>query len=153
MTIKNAELDALALAQVQIFNLMQSKGMNQKALAKALKVSESHVSQLLHGEPRNMSIKKLAKICYLLDDRLEITTQTLMAMEKAAEEASLEKQRAHVLLTGEHPTNHVRTAALASNWVIHVGESLQPGSSASWKAETQTANSGTESQSDLCYAV
>ena len=61
----------LLKAQTLIYQLLDHQGIDQAALARKLGQTEAHVSALLSGT-RNMTLKTLARICYLLDSQVNL---------------------------------------------------------------------------------
>ncbi len=72
----------LLKAQTLIYQLMEHQGIDQATLAKKLGQSEAHVSALLSGT-RNMTLKTLARICYLLNSQLTLLAEPLENTEKS----------------------------------------------------------------------
>ncbi|MEZ5894995.1 MAG: XRE family transcriptional regulator [Parvularculaceae bacterium] len=73
---EDAEDVALMKAQGLIEWVMDRKSVTQKELAERLGVSQSAVSQLLGLSPKNLSVKKLARILRALGDEVVITSAT-----------------------------------------------------------------------------
>ncbi len=69
-----AEEAAIAEVQLLIAELMEEKGISQKELAARLGVSQSAVSQLMGLSPRNLSVRKLARVLFALEDTLFVTS-------------------------------------------------------------------------------
>lgn len=63
--------------QCSIQKLLNHRGWTQKDLAEALGVSESTVSQLFSDDARNLTLRRLAKIFHVLDDRCWLTSDVL----------------------------------------------------------------------------
>lgn len=93
----DAQLDAQALAKVQMFNLMKARGLKQRELATLLNVSPQYVSRMLHEEGYNVSLNRLAEVFFVLGERLEITSDMLLAKERVSEanSARLAKHHTH----------------------------------------------------------
>jgi transcriptional regulator with XRE-family HTH domain len=69
-------------AQTLIYQLLEKQGIDQAQLAKILNQTESHVSSLLSGK-RNMTLKTLARIGYLLGYQINLEFSPLPSPMKS----------------------------------------------------------------------
>lgn len=73
--------DALIVnVQFAIHNLLEAKGMSRAELARALGVSEARVSQLFDDNPKNLTLRTIARIFYVLGEEPQITCPTLQSI-------------------------------------------------------------------------
>ena len=72
------EMEEAAIMKTQglIEWIMDSRGISNKELAERLDVSQSAISQMLGLSPKNLSVKKLARVMNALDDELVITSKS-----------------------------------------------------------------------------
>jgi transcriptional regulator with XRE-family HTH domain len=75
-----AEDALITEVQFAIHNLLEAKGMSRADLARALGVSEARVSQLFSENSRNLTLKTIARIFFVLDEEPQITSPTLHKM-------------------------------------------------------------------------
>lgn len=73
--VLEAEEAAVARAQGLIEWAMERIDVTNKELARRLNVSQAAISQMLGLSPKNLSVKKLARVLLALDDRLVITSE------------------------------------------------------------------------------
>ena len=73
-----AEEELIADVQMFIINNMEEQGITRSELAKRLDVSKSAVSQMLSLEPQNLSLRKVARVCAVLDAKISIARQSLV---------------------------------------------------------------------------
>ncbi|RYZ72543.1 MAG: XRE family transcriptional regulator [Proteobacteria bacterium] len=82
--IAEIEEDALANIQGMAQRLLHAKKMKNKDLAKAMDVSEAHVSKLLNGDdPTNLTIKAAARLFHGLGEELVFTCAGIEALDRA----------------------------------------------------------------------
>lgn len=81
--IAEAEEEALANVQGMVQRLLRSKKMKNKDLAAAMGVSEPHVSNLLNGDPKNLTIKAAARLFLHLEEELVFTCAGIQALDRA----------------------------------------------------------------------
>lgn len=74
--VLEAEEAAVMKAQGLIEWIMHTRGISNKELAARLDVSQAAVSQMLGLSPKNLSMKKLARVLHALDDELVITSKS-----------------------------------------------------------------------------
>jgi transcriptional regulator with XRE-family HTH domain len=72
-----AEDTLIADVQFAIHNLMEAKGMSRADLARALKVSDARISQIFHDNPKNLTLRTLARIFHVLGEEPQLTSATL----------------------------------------------------------------------------
>lgn len=71
-----AEETLVAEAQMLLHMMMKEKGVSQAQLARMLGVSRAHVSQLFSLEPKNLSLKKVARIASILGSSVTLTDRS-----------------------------------------------------------------------------
>lgn len=69
-----AEEKAIASAQALIEWLMDEEGLSRKSLAERLGISQAAVSQLLGLSPKNLTVRRLARVLHALGDDLVLTS-------------------------------------------------------------------------------
>lgn len=79
-----AEEVALARVQSMAVRLLAARGLKQVDLARRMQVSEAHVSDLFADEPKNLSIKKAARLFYHLGEDLNFTCKGIEMLDKEA---------------------------------------------------------------------
>lgn len=70
-----AEEELIADAQMYLLNLMAQKRVSKAELARLLGVSNSAVSQMFSLEPKNLSLRKLARVAAILGERISVSQQ------------------------------------------------------------------------------
>lgn len=68
-----AEEALLTRAQGLIVEAMQRAGLNQRELAKRLRISEAAVSKML-GEETNLTMRRFARVMHALDDTAQLSS-------------------------------------------------------------------------------
>jgi transcriptional regulator with XRE-family HTH domain len=71
-------------AQFAIHNLLEAKGMSRADLARALNISEARVSQLFGHNPKNLTLRTIARIFRALGEEPRLTSDTLDRLIPAA---------------------------------------------------------------------
>lgn len=99
-----AEEKAVAQIQAMALRLLRKNQMKRKDLAKIMRVSESHVSQLLSDKPKNLTIKAAARLFHALGEELQFSCEGIQQMDKQAAIAKRKKIE---------PTGHLYAAG---NW-------------------------------------
>jgi len=79
-----AEDSLITQAQFAIHNLLESKGVSRAELARRLEVSDAYVSQIFKDEPRNLTLKTVARIFRALGEEAKITSDSLARLMPAA---------------------------------------------------------------------
>jgi len=72
-----AEDNLIADVQFALHNLLEFKGMSRRELARKLGVSEARVSNFFHHDPRNFTLKTIARIFHALGEEAQITSPGL----------------------------------------------------------------------------
>lgn len=80
------EEDFLVEVEVSINRIMKFKNISRKVLADRLGVTKSAVTQLLPEGGSNMTISKLAKVFAALDERVELTSESIRALNEEIDE-------------------------------------------------------------------
>jgi transcriptional regulator with XRE-family HTH domain len=96
VTYETALVEEKAVAHVQAMalRLLRAKNMSQKDLAREMEVSPAHISQLLGDEPKNLSVRKAARMFYHLGETLEMTCGGIERLNADAEERNAQKAAA-----------------------------------------------------------
>ncbi len=81
--IAEIEEEALAYVQGMAQRLLRSKKMKNRDLATAMGVSEAHISNLISGDPKNLTIKAAARLFHHLDEKLIFTCAGIQALDRA----------------------------------------------------------------------
>jgi len=84
--IQVIEENAVAHVQAMVLRLLDAKKISRTKLAERMGVSLAHVSQLLGNNPKNLSVKKAARVFYALDEELLLTCAGIEALNRQAEE-------------------------------------------------------------------
>jgi transcriptional regulator with XRE-family HTH domain len=89
--VLEAEEAAVMKAQGLIEWIMDTRGISNKELAERLDVSQAAISQMLGLSPKNLSVKKIARVLHALGDELVITSKSREdhLLTKHAEERAL----------------------------------------------------------------
>ena len=72
-----AEDAFIADVQFALHNLMERKGTSHADLARALFVSEARISQMFNHSARNLTLRTLARVFYVLREEPQITSPCL----------------------------------------------------------------------------
>ena len=63
--------------QFALHNLLEAKGVSRAELARRLNVSEARVSQVFEEEPRNLTLKTIARFFRALGEEARLTSRCL----------------------------------------------------------------------------
>lgn len=79
-----AEENAVAHVQAMALRLLAAKKITRTELAASMGCSTAHVSQLLGDEPKNLTVKKAARLFYHLGEELVITCDSIDRLNREA---------------------------------------------------------------------
>lgn len=79
-----AEQRAVARIQAMALRLVESKKIDRSELAKCLGVSKARVSQILCGDPENISVRRAAALFFALDEQLLLTCSGIEELDRIA---------------------------------------------------------------------
>lgn len=83
--IELIEENAVAHIQAMVLRLMDAKQISQKDLASRMGVSAAHISQLLGDDPKNLSVRKAARLFHALGEELTFTCIGIEMLNRKAE--------------------------------------------------------------------
>lgn len=72
-----AEESFIADVQFALHNLLAQKDTSRSELAKLLGVSESRISQIFADNPKNLTLRTIARVFAVLGDRAHLTSEVL----------------------------------------------------------------------------
>lgn len=75
-----AEESFIADVQFAIHNLLEAKGVSRADLARAMGVSEARISQLFSDNPRNLTLRTIARMFYAAGEEPQLTSKTLASL-------------------------------------------------------------------------
>lgn len=89
-----AEEELILHAQILIRRTMRERGLSQKALAERLGVGASYISQMLSSSARNLTLRTISRVMYVLEQKATIViddyeTELDAVSENSAKSASL----------------------------------------------------------------
>lgn len=90
--IELIEENAVAHVQAMVLRLLDAKQITRARLAEKMGVSQAHVSQLLGDDPKNLSIKKAARLFHALDEELVMSCAGIDKLNREAEARNLQMQ-------------------------------------------------------------
>lgn len=90
-----AEEGFIADVQFAIHNLLEAKQKSRADLARAMGVSDARISQLFSDNPRNLTLRTIARVFHALEEEPELTSLALGRLIPTA----LERQRRTKLMT------------------------------------------------------
>lgn len=82
-----AEEELIADAQIFLLNLMAETGFSRAALARELGISKAAVSQIFALEPKNLTLRTLARIAAVMGERVSVSTRKSIDASRRAERA------------------------------------------------------------------
>ncbi len=83
--VELAEENAVAHVQAMAIRLLDAKKISRTGLAELMGVSGAHISQLLGDQPRNLSVRKAARLFHALGEKLVITCPGIEELDREAE--------------------------------------------------------------------
>ena len=72
-----AEEALIADTQFAIHNLLEVKGVSRAELARRLSLSEARISQIFSDDPKNLTLRTIARIFRVLNEEARVTSRTL----------------------------------------------------------------------------
>jgi transcriptional regulator with XRE-family HTH domain len=84
--IELVEENAVAHIQAMVLRLLDAKKITRAKLAEKMGVSQAHISQLLGDHPRNLSVKKAARLFHALDEELIMTCAGIDRLNREADD-------------------------------------------------------------------
>jgi transcriptional regulator with XRE-family HTH domain len=86
---EEVEESAVARSQGLIEWIMDRQNLSNKDLADRLGVSQAHVSQMLGRSPKNLSVKKLARVVAALGDKLVVSSEARESFLRATDQSRM----------------------------------------------------------------
>lgn len=83
-----AEEELILHAQMLIKRAMRERGISQKALAERLGVGASYISQMLGSSARNLTLRTIARVMYVLEQKATVVIDEYETQETAKSASS-----------------------------------------------------------------
>ena len=83
-----AEEELILHAQMLIKRAMRERGISQKALAERLGVGASYISQMLGSSARNLTLRTIARVMYVLEQKAAVVIDEYETQETAKSASS-----------------------------------------------------------------
>jgi transcriptional regulator with XRE-family HTH domain len=79
-----AEQRAVARVQAMAIRLVNEKKISRSALCEKLEVSQARVSQILSGDPENISVRRAAALFHALGEELVLSCRGIDDLDRRA---------------------------------------------------------------------